>query len=62
MNKFDIDERYNHITVNVSWHDPEHREINQWCRNKNNGNFNVYLTGIVYNTDQDLTAFLLRWA
>jgi hypothetical protein len=57
--KFTIDHRYNHIGFDdwLSWAqiDP----MQDWC--DENGNYEVYATGIVYKTEQDLTAFLLRW-
>jgi hypothetical protein len=60
MNKFFIDYRYNHIGfANIAaWLQIE--EIEDWC--DVNGDYEIYGTGIVYKTEQDLSAFLLRWA
>ena len=57
--KFKIDTRYNFISFN--WFDFDRRdEIEKWCLA--NGQFKVYSSGIVYDRERDLTAFLLRWA
>lgn len=56
--KFAIDERYNHISPHWDYIN----EMSEWCSNKDNGNFDIYVTGFVYKTERDLTAFVLRWA
>lgn len=57
--KITVDRRYNLIMVN--WFDFDQRpEILEWCTA--NGQFKVYSTGIVYDREQDLTAFMLRWS
>jgi hypothetical protein len=60
VNKFFIDYRYNHIgfTEVSTWR--QIIEIEAWCDAM--GNYKVLGTGIVYETEQDLSAFLLRWA
>ena len=60
MQKFTIDERYNHIGIGFNFGDDELDEIYNWCEDK--PEFETYATGIVYKQEQDLTAFLLRWA
>lgn len=57
--KFTVDDRYKHISINYNNWD-ELCDIEEWCYNS--GKFEVYATGIVYERDQDLTAFLLKWA
>lgn len=59
MNKFTIDHRYNHIGFDYSMLWQQIDEIEAWC--DENGNYEVYSTGIVYSSEQDLSAFLLRW-
>lgn len=57
--KFKIDSRYNMIMFN--WFDFDRQdEIEKWCAT--NGQFKVYCSGIVYDRERDLTAFLLRWS
>lgn len=57
--KITVDRRYNLITA--GWLTPDDwAEIKSWC--KENGRYQSYITGIVYERDEDLTAFLLRWA
>jgi hypothetical protein len=60
VSKFFVDYRYNHIGfANITaWLQID--EIEAWCDAM--GNYKVYGTGIVYETDQDLSAFLLRWS
>jgi hypothetical protein len=62
MSYFTIDHRYKHIAIDdiVTWR--QLNEIQNWCLKNGNGNYEVYATGIVYKTEQDLTAFLLRWS
>jgi len=60
MNKFTIDPRYNHIGIlsdSITCRQVD--EIEDWCNA--NSNYTVYATGIVFHTQQALTAFLLRW-
>lgn len=57
--KFKIDHRYNLIMFN--WFDFDQiYEIEKWCAA--NGQFKVYSSGIVYDRERDLTAFLLKWS
>jgi hypothetical protein len=60
MTNFTVDRRYNHIGIGdvVTWEQLD--EIEAWCNA--HGNYEVYATGIVYNSEQELVAFLLRWA
>ncbi len=60
MNKFTIDHRYKHIGLDDSLSWKQIHEIEAWC--KQNEAYVVYYTGIGYKTEQDLSAFLLRWA
>ena len=60
MSKFTIDHRYNHIGIGFTFSAPEFDEIMDWCYNK--PEYEIYATGITYKTEQDLTAFLLRWS
>jgi hypothetical protein len=60
MSKFAIDKRYNHIGINFTFSAEEWDEIYDWCNNR--PEYDAFATGIVYRTEQDLTAFLLRWA
>lgn len=58
--KFTIDRRYNHISISFDFSTKEWDEIYDWCNNR--PEYDTFVTGIVYRTEQDLTAFLLRWA
>ena len=58
--KFVIDHRYNHIGFDDSLSWKQIHDMEDWC--KQNEAYVIYYTGIVYNTEQDLTAFLMRWA
>lgn len=61
MNKFTVDSRYNHISIlDDSVTLEQIYAIETWCNA--NGNYKVYATGIVYSTEQDLLAFLLKWS
>jgi hypothetical protein len=62
MNKLKIDERYNLIQGTGPWSVPRYQEIEDWCRDSNNGDFTVYTSYITYKTDKDLTAFMLKWS
>jgi len=56
--KLTVDQRYNHIAIEwKNW--DELFEIKDWC--DDNGQYEIYVTGIVYKTEQDLTAFMLRF-
>ncbi len=57
--KFTVDHRYNHIGFDDSLSWKQINEMQDWCKQKEA--YVVYYTGIGYNTEQDLTAFLLRW-
>lgn len=61
MNKFTIDERYNHIGINFNFSAEEFDEIYDWCYNKPKA-YDCYATGFVYKTEADLSVFLLKWS
>lgn len=58
--KFTIDERYNYIGISFDFSEKELAEIYDWCDRR--PEYGAFATGIVYRTEQDLTAFLLRWS
>lgn len=60
MSKFKIDERYRLIQLSYN-HWDQIDEIQEWCYNTDNGEFAFCAMGIVYKTERDLTAFLLKW-
>ena len=61
MIRFNVEHRYRHITINYGdWKYID--EINDWCYNADNGDFEVFVTGIRYKTDKDLSAFILKWS
>ena len=61
MTKFTVDPRYNQIHILSDFITcRELQEIEDWCEADNN--YTVYATGIVFHTQQALTAFLLRWS
>jgi hypothetical protein len=52
-----VDKKNRHITVDwENW--DEFVEMAEWCEERG---FEVYATGMLYPTDEDLTAFMLRW-
>ena len=56
-----VESRYHNITIGYKhWHILP--EVEAWCKDPDNGEFEIYATGIRYKTDQDLSKFLLRWA
>ncbi len=59
MINFTVDRRYNHIGIGDIVTLEQLGEIEDWCNA--HGNYEVYATGIVYNSEQELVAFLLRW-
>lgn len=61
MTKFTIDQRYNHIGMNFNMPVDQFDEIWNWCYNKPK-QYDMFTTGVVYKTEQDLTEFLLRWS
>lgn len=58
--KFTIDHRYNYIGISFHFSAAEWDEIYDWCNSR--PEYDAFATGIVYKTEPDLTAFLLRWA
>lgn len=61
MVRFNVEHRYRHITINYGDWD-RLGEIEEWCYNTDNGDFEVFVTGIRYKTPRDLSAFILKWS
>ena len=59
--KFTIDKRYNHINIGFDFSAKEWDEICNWCDGRPEYQLYTVGIGIVCETEQDLTAFLLRW-
>ena len=60
MTEFIIIKRYNHITLHPYW--DRFNKVKDWCINPDNGKFTVKDNNIFYESEQDLSAFLLRWS
>ena len=63
--KFYINHRLRHIAISYKIEAREFDEIFHWCYNRQQEYIwhdSGIMTKITYKTDQDLTAFLLRWS
>lgn len=60
MNKFIINTSYKRIGIDFNFNADKWDEIYDWCADK--PEYETYSTGIYYQTESDLTAFLLRWS
>mgnify|MGYP000328887392 FL=1 len=60
MSKFIINTDYKRIGIDFNFNADKWDAIYHWCEDK--PQYETYSTGIYYQTESDLTAFLLRWS
>lgn len=60
MKKFTFNERLKHINISFDTPADEFDNILEWCDDK--PEYEVYYGGVYYQSESDLTAFLLKWS